>query len=248
MNAIRSHHISRRICLALVFVMLASVMPVGLIGAFAGPQAKTVLIFPLQKAAENAPADAGQRATGALTMAVGDSPGLDAIQFSTTSPMVRRAVSEGRIRQVDVEEGDRDLATALVIGAALQIDYVVVSAVQSFTRKDAPPSVEVILAGQMYEVAPNINPATGEPVAEPKVFKAFGVSGASTVRSRRGMDEGAMLQEALRSAAGKGRRRALRPRRYRDLQRRQGPQRQLQVGDLWPADRRPRPRRQQRQR
>lgn len=203
MNAIRSNHVSRRICFALVFVMLTGFMPVGLLGAMAQQAPRTILIFPLVNNAENAPADIAQRATGALTMAITDVPGFDAIQFSPTSPSVRRAVSEGRIRQVDVEEGERDLATALVIGAALQVDSIVMGGVQSFTRKDAPGGVEVILSGQMYEVAPNINPATGEPCAEPKVYKAFGVSGTSTTRARQGTNEAPMVYEALRDAACK---------------------------------------------
>lgn len=203
MNAIRSHYLSRRVSLALALVILTSTMPFGLAGAFA-QQTKTALVFPLQNAAEGAPADIGQRATAALTVAVADTPGFDAIQFSTTSPSVRRAVSEGRVRQVDVEEGTGDVATALVIGAALKVDYVVTGAVQNLTRKEAPASgVEVILAGQMYDVAANINPTTGEPIGEPKVFKAFGVSGKSTARARLGGDESPMIQEAVRDAAAK---------------------------------------------
>jgi hypothetical protein len=107
------------------------------------------------------------------------------------------------VRQVDVEEGNRDVATALVIGAALQADYIVIGGVQSFTRKDIPCGIEVILSGQMYEVAPNINPATCEPVSEPKVYKAFGVSGASTTRARQGASDATMIQEALRDASYK---------------------------------------------
>ena len=202
MNAIRSHYISRRVCWALVLVMLSSFMPIGLAGAFA-QGTKTALLFPLQNSAENAPSDLGARATSALSLALADVPGFDSIQFSTTSPSVRRAVSEGRVRQVDVEEGSGDIATALVIGAALQVDYIVVGGIQSFTRKEAPAGIEVILSGQMYEVTPNINPATGEPIAEPKVFKAFGVSGASSARARQTANEDPMVREAVRDAATK---------------------------------------------
>lgn len=201
MNAIRSHHVSRRICFALVFVMLTGFMPVGLLGAFAQQAPKTVLIFPLVNNAETAPCDIAERATNALTLAVSDAPCLDAMQFSSTSPSVRRAVSEGRVRQVDVEEGTHDLATALVIGAALQADYIVMGGVQSFTRKDTPCGVEIILSGQMYEVACNIDPATAEPIASPKVYKAFGVSGGSVVRAHQVANDVLMIQEALRDAA-----------------------------------------------
>ncbi|MGE5531538.1 MAG: fibronectin type III domain-containing protein [Bacteroidota bacterium] len=202
MNAIRSHYLIRRTCLLLVFVMLSSLLPMGLItGAYAQGR-KTVLVFPLQNSAENSPVELGRRATSALTMAVSDVPQFDALQFSTTSPSVRRAVSEGRVRQVDVDEGSGDLATSLVIGAALQVDYIVTGSVQSFNINDAG-AVEVLLSGQMYDVARNINPATGEPIAEPQVLKAFGVSGASTTRVRPGVSEDSAIQEAVRDAAAK---------------------------------------------
>jgi hypothetical protein len=202
MNAIRSHYLIRRTCLALVFVMLTSLLPMGLLSSACAQERKTVLVFPLQNSAENAPLELGRRATSALTMAISDMPAFDAIQFSTTSPSVRRAVSEGRVRQVDVEEGAGDLATSLVIGAALQVDYVVTGAVQSFTRSDSG-AIELLLSGQMYDIASNINPATGEPIAEPQALKAFGVSGASVTRVREGVSEDSAIQEAVRDAAAK---------------------------------------------
>lgn len=202
MKAIRSHYLSRRICLALAMLMLATVAPLGTGMAFAQDQ-KTVLVFPVAVAAEGVPGDAGQRSLGALTMAIDDTPGMDALQFSPTSPSVRRAVSEGRVRQVDVEEGTADLGTALSIGRALGADYIVMSAIQSFTRKSDPTSVELILAGQMYDVAANTNPATAEPIAEPKVLRAFGVSGASAPRARYTGSEAVLVQEAIRNAASK---------------------------------------------
>jgi len=117
-------------------------------------------------------------------MSLDDLREFDALQFLPTAPSVRRAVSEGRIRQVDVQDGVKDLGVALSIGSALRADYIVLSSVQSYTKKDNPPSVELILSGKMYEVASNISPTTGEPVSEPKVFRAFGVSGASTGRAK----------------------------------------------------------------
>lgn len=202
MNAIRSHQLCRRICFVLIFVLLTGFMPVGLVGAFAQPR-QTVLVFPMANNAQNAPCDIAERATNALTLAITDTPCLDAVQFSPVSPTVRRAVSEGRIRQVDVEEGDGSAATAILIGAALKADFVVVGGVQSFARKDVPCSVEMILSGQMYEVAPNINPATGEVCASPKVYKAFGVSGAGTARARQTANDATLITDAIRDAACK---------------------------------------------
>lgn len=200
MKAIRSHYLSRSISLGLIVVMMLSwVGPT--VWAQAPP--KTVLVLPAQVSAEEAPRDLAERAMGALALAIDERPGFDAMQFLPTSPSVRRAVSEGRVRQVDVQEGVQDVATALSIGAALKVDYVVLSTIQSFTITKEPPSVELIFSGQMYEVATNISPTTGEPVAEPKVFRAFGVSGTSTARAKYTGREAVLIQEALRDAAHK---------------------------------------------
>jgi hypothetical protein len=168
-----------------------------------GADAKTVLVLPVTSGAESAPSSLADRASGVLTMALDADPAYEGMQFTPTSPSVRRAVTEGRIRQVDVTEGVQDIGTALNMGAALNADYVVLSSIQSYTRKDAPVTVEVILSGQMYDVPGNMNPTTGEPIAEPKVFRAFGVSGASSPRAKfTGRDE-VLAQEALRDAAEK---------------------------------------------
>jgi hypothetical protein len=202
MKAIRSHYLCRRTSVALALLMLVGLVAPGL-SAWAAP-VQTVLVYPVTVAADNAPANIGENATSALTMALDATPGFDALQFSATAPSVRRAISEGRVRQVDVDEGSHDLASALSIGQALHADLIVLASLQSYTAKEnSPLSVEVILAGQMYAVAANLNPATGEAIAEPKVQKAFGVSGASAARAKYRGDEQTLAQEALRDAAFK---------------------------------------------
>lgn len=203
MNAIRTHRHTRRLSLALVVLMGLSLAPLGIGPALAQGANKSVLVFPLANAAEGAAADIGEQAATALTVATGDVPGMEALQFSSGSPVVRRAVGEGRVRQVDVEAGDRDLATSLTIGHALKVSYILVGSVQSLVKKEGPVSVEVILSGQLYDVAGNLNPDTAEPVAEPKVFRAFGVSGASAPRDRYTGSDAALVQEALKDAAFK---------------------------------------------
>jgi hypothetical protein len=203
MNVIRKHRHMRRLSLALVVIMVLSLAPLGLGTAFAEGTSRSVLVFALGNAAENAPGEIGEQAATALSLAIGDVAGMEGVQFSSTSPSVRRAVSEGRVRQVDVDVRERDLGTALIMGRALKADYILVGNVQSMVKKDNPVAVEVILAGQMYDVAANLNPDTGEPVAEPKVSKAFGVSGASASRARYTGSDGTLIREALRDAAAK---------------------------------------------
>jgi hypothetical protein len=203
MKAIRSHYLSRSTCLALVLILVGGLATPCLSGAWAADAAKTVLVFPVNNASGNGPANLADRASGVLTMALDADREFEGMQFTSTSPSVRRAVSEGRIRQVDVQEGVRDIGTALSMGAALRADYIVLATIQSYTSKDNPPGVELVFSGQMYEVAANINPTTGEPVAEPKVFRAFGVSGASSMRAKYTGREDVLAQEALRDGAGK---------------------------------------------
>lgn len=201
MNAIRTHHLTRKLCMLLVAIFVGTTLPLGLCAA-AG-DTKSVLVFPLANATEGGPAALGEMAAGALTLALGDTKGLEGVEFSASSPSVRRAISEGRIRQVDVEEPQGDLATCLAIGLALKADYIVLGNIQSLVKKDNPVGVDVMLAGQMYEVAANVNPDTKEPVAEPKVAKAYGASGSSMVRARNNASEETLILEALRDAAAK---------------------------------------------
>lgn len=201
MKAIRSHHLCRSTCLALTVILVSGLIAPCLV--WGASTTKTVLVFPVTNGSGNGPASLADRAGGVLTMALDSNRDFEGMQFTSTSPSVRRAVSEGRIRQVDVQEGVKDIGTALSMGSALRADYIVLASIQSYTRKDNPASVELIFSGQMYEVAANINPTSGEPVAEPKVFRAFGVSGASTPRGKYSGSEDALAQDALRKAADK---------------------------------------------
>lgn len=203
MKAIRSHYLCRSTSWGLIMVLVMGLITPCLSVAWADGAAKTVLVFPVTNASENAPAAMADRASGVLTMALDGAREFDGMQFTSTAPSVRRAVSEGRIRQVDVQEGVKDLGTALSMGSALGADYIVLATIQSYTYTPSPAHAELILSGRMYEVASNINPTTGEPVAEPKVFRAFGVSGASSARAKFTGREDVLTQEALRDAADK---------------------------------------------
>lgn len=203
MNAIRTHHHCRRFSLALIMVMVVSLLPMGLVGAWGQGQRKSVIVFPVTVTATGAPDSTGDRAIGLLSFALGQIPGYGVMQFSPNAPLVRRAVAEGRIRQVDAEDADLSLAAQLTVAYALKMNYVVVASVQSYTVKENPLSIEVILSGQMYDVNANIDPTSGLPIDKPTVMRAFGVSGASVPRVGYQGSQTPLLQEALRSAAEK---------------------------------------------
>lgn len=203
MNSIRTHRHMRRLSLAIAVVMVMSLVPVTLGPAFGDGASKSVLVFTLDNAAEGAPADIGRSAATALSLAISDLPGFEAVQFSTTSATVRRAVSEGRLRQIDIEDESRDLGSSLTIGKALGVDYILVGSVRSLERRDDPTSIDVMLSGQVYDVAASVDPDTGEPVAEPKVDTAFGASGSSMARTRYTGSDLPLIREALDDAAAK---------------------------------------------
>jgi len=203
MNAIRSHRYARRLSMSLAMLMVLSFAAMAAGPLAAQPANKLVLVFPLSNAADNGPAKLGEQAASALTLAVSDVPGLEAIQFSSTSPSVRRAIAEGRVRQVDVDQADLSLGTSLVIATSMGADYIITGAVQSLVRKDEPVSYEAIVSGQMYDVNANLDQSTREPVSEPKVYRAFGVSGVSTPRAHYTGSEGPLVREALRDASMK---------------------------------------------
>ena len=200
MNALRNHRLSRRISVMLAMIMVLSLFPAGI---FADNEQYTVLVFPFIVDAENAPRDLESRMTTALCLALSDMPGFNTMQFLPSSPSVRRAISEGRIRQVDVEEGAEDLGNALVIGSALKVDYIVIAEIASYTKREDPTSVEMVVSGQMFDVAASVNPDTGEPVGDGKVARAFGVSGNSIPRAHYTGRDSVLIDEAVRDAARK---------------------------------------------
>lgn len=203
MYAIRQRSTARTISLLLTLCLVSSVMPLGAVRADAA-SVSSVLVFPVLDESESTYEDLESRATSALEIATNGRAEFAASKFSRHSPLVVRAVSEGRLRQVDVEAADaasRDLA--LFIGHALGVDYVLIASVQSFEMESEPRQANVILAGQMYAVKGNVDEVTGEVVEEPAVFRAFGVKGSSSPRANYVGSDNPLISEAMRDAGHK---------------------------------------------
>lgn len=160
-----------------------------------------VLLFPVQVAADGAPPDAARWATNALQAAIDDLPNMICLDFSRTSPLVRRAVREGKVRSVDVERGVTEAGIAVEIGHAMGADMVVLATLQSYRVSAEPAQIEVVLAGQSYDVKSNYDEQTLEAKAELQVLRAFGVVGKSRPRAKFTGPEGVLAREALRDAA-----------------------------------------------
>lgn len=161
----------------------------------------TVLLFPVNVDAADAPADTSRWATTALQTALDELAGVTCLDFSRSSPLVRRAVAEGRVRTVDVEQRVTDPRVAITIGNAMGVNMVVLASVQSYKLTTEPVQVEVVVSGQIYDVQANFDPQTQEAKTEPQVFRALGVVGRSQPRARFTGPEGVLVREALRDAA-----------------------------------------------
>jgi hypothetical protein len=203
MYGIRRRSSVRTISLALALCMVSSLIPISLVSAEPAP-VNSVLVFPVLDESESGYEDLDTRATSAIEIAINGRPEFAASKFTRHSPLVMRAVSEGRLRQVDVEAAEiasKDLA--LFLGHELGFDYVLIASVQSFELDSEPSQANVILAGQMYAVKGNVDEVTGEAIAEPTVFRAFGVKGTSAPRAEYAGSHNPLISEALRDAGHK---------------------------------------------
>jgi hypothetical protein len=160
----------------------------------------TILLFPVNVEATGAPDDLTRWATAALQAGVDTLPNVICLDFGRTSPLVRRALREGRIRTVDIEQQVTDPKVAIQIGHAMEVDMVLLATVSSYKVTSKPATAEVVVGGQLYDVKSNYDDQSQEAKAEPTVFRAFGVVGRSKQWSE-GTDEGVMARQALRDAS-----------------------------------------------
>lgn len=202
MAAIRSSKLAGPLSILLAAAMMALMIPVGFVSpAEAQEPTHMLLVFPVLDRSDAGYPDAAGRMTAALQMAIADATGLRCAEFSSSSPMVRRAVKEGRIRSVDVEAEVADAVAAVQIGYALGVDEVCLAMITAITVQEEPRRIEVVLSGQCYDVASNIDPDSRQVVERPVVSNSFGVSGQSRERADYRGSDGPLLHEAIRAAA-----------------------------------------------
>ncbi len=202
MTAIRSSKLAVPVTVVLMVTMLTLFVPVSAFCQAEG-QPKMLLLFPVLDRTDEGNPKAAEHMTSALQMAMGEVAGVRAAEFARTSPMVRRAVREGQIRSVDVDAQVTDSFMAIQIGHALGVDEVCLAMITAVTTQEEPRQIEVVLSGQVYDVASNIDEASGQVVEKPLVSSSFGVSGQSRERAEYTGSDRPLLNEAIRSAAYK---------------------------------------------
>ena len=204
MTAIKSYRYTRLLSPLLAVATMLPLTHLGIVTASAQPErAKTMLLFPAADDANSPVPDLSRRVTNAMQIAIADTPGFECAEFSTTSPMVRRAIAEGRVRAVDADQMRFGVNEALRIGHALQVDGIVLAYIQSYRVTKEPRKIEIILSGQSYAMAKNWDKDTDDPIAAPVVERAYGVVGVSSVHKNYKGSEYPLMREAVEDAAYK---------------------------------------------
>lgn len=204
MTAIRSSKLVGPLSIVLTAMMLMLTVPTSLMSqAHAQAQKKMLLLYPVLDRTDAGYEELGDWATGYLAMALDGVEEFEVVEFSRTAPMVLRAVEEGQIRSVDVEADVTDPVTAIRLGHALEVDEVCLATVVSIDVGEDPLNVEVLLNGQCYSVAGNIDTETMQIAERPTPVQTFGVSGTSQVREGYDGPVAPLIREALRDAASK---------------------------------------------
>jgi len=203
MSSIRKCRRGRMLCYVLVGAMLLPLLPCVAPAAQAQERGRTILLFPVTDETSSDLPELRKLATDAVQMAVDAVEGLECSEFSRTSPLVRRAVLEGRVLPTQVEAGPTGPRDAVSIGYQLGVDTVLLTSVQSYLSTTEPRSVEVILSGQAYDVKENYDAEAGEARREESIapVHAFGVVGTSRrIPGYEGSDR-LLAREALSDAA-----------------------------------------------
>ena len=202
MTAIRSSKLVGPISIYLAVIMtLVLFVPTSALPLAEAANQSRLLLFPVLDRSESPHGDIIARATDYFQMAINEIEEFEVLDFSRTSPLVMRAVEEGRIRAVDVAAEIDDPATALELGFALNAAYVALITIESLTVHEDPPQVELLASGQVFNVAENVDPVSQQSVAVPRPSNTFGVSGRSRVREGYDGATAPLVREALRDAA-----------------------------------------------
>lgn len=201
MSSFRCSSFVHALGVLLVFALCTMLVLSNAHSVSANDQVRRVLLFNVVDESSSGMSGLGKMASDAMQIAIDEPVKMECTEFSRTSPMVRRASEEGRILPTQIESGPLSPQDAILIGQQIGVDTVVIASVQSYKTLPSPRSVEVIIAGQAYDITPNFSVETGDVVAKPVVAQAFGVVGSSRkVPAYTGSDR-PLAREALDDAA-----------------------------------------------
>ena len=138
-----------------------------------------------------------------LYVAVGRVEGLDVTEFQPSSPLVRRAHSEGQLLAAHIQAGIGEVSSAIEVGYQLGMDGILLATVSSVEFSSRSRQATVTLKGEYFDVAANYDEAAGQSNAALQPEKSFSVTGHSRVRVNYTGSDRPMIREALDDAVGK---------------------------------------------
>ncbi len=203
MILIRSHWLTGPIAVFLAVAVVITIVPGAARPVQAADGATTVLLFPVTDESGNELLDLVELTTNKLQAAVGGIEGLDVTRFYPSSPLVRRAVSEGRLLAAEMEVGVGDVPGVIEVGHKLGRDAILLATVKSVDIHSSVRYLTVTLKGEVFQVKPNYDEAAGRPSSALWPEKSFTVVGASHARANYTGSDRPLLREALDDAVDK---------------------------------------------
>ena len=203
MSLIRSHKFTGAISVFLVVAMVGAIVPWNARPAVAGGVPTTALLFAVADNSGSNVTGLAEMATNRIQVAMGKIEGLEVTEFHRSSPLVRRAVSEGRLLPIHMEAGVGDVPGAIIVGHTLGVEAIILATVKSVDAQMPPRRISLTLAGEYYLVGASYDEAAGQPIAAPQPEKSFVVTGTSRPRANYTGSDRPLVREALGDAASK---------------------------------------------
>lgn len=204
MTCVRSSKLMKATSVFLIVAVVLPLTPVGTVVAGAQTdEVQQVMIFPVVDATGAGITNLSRLATNKLQAALNELPDAVCTEFGPTSPLVRRAVSEGLLLPVYVEADPRDPVMAIGIAHILGMDAVVLASLEALNIREEPRQAEVTLLGRYFLVEPNYDRATEQPVAVPQARHTVTLTGVSRALAGYRGSNRPLMREALDDAAYK---------------------------------------------
>ncbi len=203
MTLIRSHRLAGPIAVFLTIATIVTIVPWPVAPVQAAERTTTVLLFPAVDESGSEIPDLAEMTTNKLQIAMAGVEGIEVTEFHPSSPLVRRAESEGRLLATHMQAGVSNLPAAIEVGHILGMDGIVLATVKSVDVHNSARYLTVTLKGQYFKVGPNYDPASGQASRALQPERSFTVVGASRTRANYTGSDRPLVREALDDAASK---------------------------------------------
>lgn len=182
MTQLRTSRGWRTLTWLLTVAMITSLVPLCTIPGAAQaqqPDLRTYLVMPTVDQSGTGVTYLPRMVMDELALALAGQPGTAAIEFRATTPIIQRALEEGRVLPVQVEAGTTTPSAAIQLAQALDADAVILTTVDSAVTTDSPRQVKIVLTGSVFSVATNYDEQAKEVSATPQADHTFKFIGAS---------------------------------------------------------------------